>query len=465
MTQQNPTYKPKNKNGMTSTERKSVYSLASIYALRMMGLFMVLPVFALYAEKLQGTTPMLVGIAIGIYGLTQAALQIPYGMLSDRLGRKKVITAGLLIFAAGSVVAAMADSIGGVIFGRALQGAGAIAAAIMALTADLTREEHRLSAMAVIGVSIGLSFMVSLVAGPLLHQWIGVDGIFWLTAVLSLCAIAVLNLVVPNPVQSTFHRDTMAAPQQLKEVVKDTQLLRLDFGVLALHMMLTATFVVLPLALRDVAHLASDDHWMVYAPVMFLSMLTMVPFVILAESKRRMKEVFGAAIMTLAVAEVVLVLEHNTITGIVFSLFLFFIAFNVLEATLPSLIAKMVPPDRKGTAMGVYSSSQFMGAFFGGALGGWLHGAFGMEAVFGLCAVMAIIWFLVASTMQSPRYLSSYLVRVGQMDEKRAKRLAAEMTGITGVAEAVIVIEDGIAYLKVDLKALDREALQHYSVA
>lgn len=465
MTRNNPPHKHKKKDGMTPTERKSVYSLASIYALRMMGLFMILPVFALYAEKLQGTTPALVGLAIGIYGLTQASLQIPFGMLSDRLGRKKVITFGLIIFAIGSVLAATADTITGVIIGRALQGSGAIAAAIMALTADLTREEHRLSAMAVIGISIGVSFMVSLILGPILNHWIGVDGIFWLTAVLALCAIGVLNLVVPNPVSSTFHRDTMTAPQQLRQVIRDGQLLRLDFGVLVLHMMLTATFVVLPLSLRDVAGLSTENHWLVYAPVMLLSMVMMVPFVIIAEKKRRMKEVFGAAIMVLAVAESVLLFMHQTIAGIVFSLFLFFIAFNVLEATLPSLVAKMVAPDRKGTAMGVFSSSQFSGAFFGGVLGGWLHGVFGVEAVFGLCAAMAVVWFLIASTMQSPRYLSSYMIKVGMVDAQQAKRLVNELTSITGVAEAVVVIEDGIAYLKVDLNALDRERLHQYSVA
>ena len=465
MTANNPAHKKNKSDGMTPTERKSVYSLASIYALRMMGLFMILPVFALYAEELEGNTPALVGIAIGIYGLTQALLQIPFGMLSDRIGRKKVISAGLLIFAFGSVVAATADSIYIVILGRALQGAGAIAAAIMALTADLTREEHRLSAMAVIGISIGLSFMFSLVAGPVLNQWIGVDGIFWLTAVLAIGAIGVLLLVVPNPVQSTFHRDAMTAPQQLKEVVKDEQLLRLDAGVMILHMMLTATFVVLPLALRDVAQLVTEDHWMVYLPVMFLSMVAMIPFVILAESKRRMKEVFGAAVMTLAVAETVLVFMYQSVAGIVFSLFLFFVAFNVLEATLPSLVAKVVSPDRKGTAMGVFSSSQFIGAFFGGTLGGILHGAFGIEAVFGLCAFMAIIWFLIVTTMQSPRYLSTYLVKVGEVDEKRAHQLVIELTGVTGVAEATVRVDDGIAYLKVDLKALDREALKQFSVA
>ena len=464
MTTNNPPEKKKISDGMTPTERKSVYSLASIYALRMMGLFMILPVFALYAEELEGNTPALVGIAIGIYGLTQAALQIPFGMLSDRIGRKKIITFGLLIFAVGSVVAAMADSIYGVILGRALQGSGAIAAAIMALTADLTREENRLSAMAIIGMSIGASFMVSLIAGPVLNQWIGVDGIFWLTAGLALGAILVLQFIVPNPVQSTFHRDAMTAPQQLKEVIKDRQLLRLDAGVLILHMMLTATFVVLPLALRDVAELATEEHWLVYLPVMFLSMVSMIPFVILAESKRRMKEVFGAAVMTLAVAETVLVFMYQSVAGIVFSLFLFFVAFNVLEATLPSLVAKIVSPDRKGTAMGVFSSSQFMGAFLGGTLGGTLHGAFGIEAVFGLCAIMAVVWFMLATTMQSPRYLSSYMVKVGEVDEKRAHQLVIELTGITGVAEAIVRVDDGIAYLKVDLKALDREKLYKYSV-
>ncbi len=465
MTRNDPPHKHKKKDGMTPTERKSVYSLASIYALRMMGLFMILPVFALYAEKLQGSTPALVGLAIGIYGLTQAALQIPFGMVSDRIGRKKVITFGLLIFAAGSVVAATADTISGVIIGRALQGAGAIAAVVMALTADLTREEHRLSAMAVIGISMGMSFMVSLILGPLLNHWIGVDGIFWLTAVLAVLAIGVLNFIVPSPVQSSFHRDTMTAPQQLQQVITDPQLLRLDFGVLALHMMLTATFVVLPLSLRDVAGLSAENHWLIYAPVMLLSMLMMIPFVIIAEKKRRMKEVFGAAIMTLAIAEIVLMLMHHSIAGIVFSLFLFFVAFNVLEATLPSLIVKMVAPDRKGTAMGVFSTSQFSGAFFGGVLGGWLHGAFGMNAVFGLCAALAVVWFLLASTMHSPRYLSSHMIKVGKVDEQQARRLVNELTGITGVAEAVVVIEDGIAYLKVDLNALDRERLRQYSVA
>lgn len=455
---------PSQPNGMLPTERRAVVALASIYALRMMGLFMILPVFALYGETLEGYTPALIGIAIGIYGLTQAALQIPFGMASDRFGRKLMITIGLIIFAIGSVVAAMADTMSGVIIGRALQGAGAIAAVVMALTADLTREENRLSAMAVIGMSIGAAFAFSLVAGPVLNSWIGVDGIFWLTAVLALVAVVVLHVVVPKPVRCTRHRDAQTVPAQLKTVIRDAQLLRLDFGILILHMILTATFVVLPLALRDHAGLDVADHWYVYLPAMLFSAVLIVPFVILAEKKRRMKTVFSAAVLLLGVAELAFMAGYQSITGIVIGLFIFFTAFNVLEATLPSLIAKVAAPDNKGTAMGVYSSSQFMGAFFGGTLGGWLYGVSGMEAVFGLCAGMAVVWFFLAATMQSPRYLSSHLVRVGPVSEEQAKHLVGDLTAVTGVAEAVVIAEDGIAYLKVDLHALDREALRAYSV-
>ncbi|NOX75706.1 MAG: MFS transporter [Gammaproteobacteria bacterium] len=449
---------------MLPTERRAVFSLASIYALRMMGLFMILPVFSLYAETLEGYTPALIGLAIGIYGLTQAALQIPFGMASDHFGRKPVIILGLIVFAIGSVVAATADSMNGVILGRALQGAGAIAAAVMALVADLTREEKRLGAMAIIGMSIGLAFAVSLVLGPLFSNWIGVDGIFWLTAVLALVAIAVLHFVVPNPVRSTLHRDAQTVPAQLKNVVRDPQLLRLDFGIMALHMMLTSTFVVLPLTLRDNAGLAADHHWYVYLPVMVFAMLLMVPFIILAEKKRRMKTVFVASVLALGVGELIFMLGHGSVTGIVLGLFIFFTAFNVLEASLPSLVAKMVSGDNKGTAMGVYSSSQFIGAFFGGVLGGWLYGVSGVEAVFGFCALLAVIWFFVSATMQSPRYLSSHLVRVGPVSDEQARHLVGELTAVTGVAEAVVIAEDGIAYLKVDLHALDREALQVFSV-
>ena len=347
---------------MTQTERRAALSLAAIFSTRMLGLFMILPVFALYTEHLKGSTHALFGLAIGIYGLTQAILGIPFGMLSDKFGRKPIITLGLLIFAAGSVVAAMSHTIYGVILGRALQGAGAIAAAVMALAADLTREEHRLKAMATIGASIGLSFTVALVLGPILNHWMGgVPGIFWLTAVLALLAIAVLHLWVPTPAATHVHHDAEAVLADFGPVLKNTQLLRLNFGVFALHLLLTSSFVVVPLALRDDAHLPTGQHWIVYLVVMLIALAVMVPFVIIAEKRRKMKQVFVAAISVLVLAELVFMAEYRHLAGLIAGLLLFFIAFNLLEATLPSLIAKMAPPDKKGTAMGVYSSSQFVG--------------------------------------------------------------------------------------------------------
>ena len=450
-------------DSMTGGERKAAMSLASICSLRMLGLFMILPVFALYAETLEGVTPLMIGLAIGIYGLTQALFQIPFGMLSDRIGRKPVIAMGLLIFALGSVVAAMADSILWVVIGRALQGSGAIAAAIMALTADLTREEHRVKAMAMIGGSIGLSFAFALIMGPVVNSWVGVDGIFWITAVLAIIGIGVLYKIVPTPINSRFHRDTEPVPEQFKTVLSNSELLRLDAGIFILHMVLTATFVVVPFALRDFAHLSVDDHWQVYLPVILIAMLVMVPFIIVAEKRRRIKQIMTGAIVVLAISEFLLMIDHSSSSSIFFALLLFFIAFNVLEASLPSLVAKTSPTHIKGTAMGVYSSAQFLGAFVGGVSGGIVYGAYGLEGVFGLCGVMLLFWAYLAATMRNPKYLGSFMVNVGDVDEAQAKQLVNEMAHVTGVAEVVVIPEDGIAYLKVDVHALDKKALLAFS--
>lgn len=448
---------------MTGTEKRASASLAVIYSLRMLGLFMILPVFAVYAETLEGSTPLLIGLALGVYGLTQALLQIPFGMASDRLGRKKVIAFGLIIFALGSVVAATADSMWGVVIGRALQGAGAIAAAIMALAADLTREEHRTKAMAMIGASIGLSFAFSLVAGPVIDSWVGVSGIFWITAILAIGGIFVLTFAVPTPVVSRFHRDAEPLPSQFRTVLGNTELLRLDIGIFCLHMVLTASFVVLPLLLRDSVNLPIEQHWWIYLPVLLLALVIMVPFVIVAEKKRRMKPVFNGAILMLAASELLLVMAGNSLSVVVIALMLFFIAFNVLEATLPSLIAKTAPPHIKGTAMGVYSSSQFMGAFVGGVSGGWIYGEFGISGVFFFAIVVLLSWFSLAASMKNPRYLASYMINLGPVDEERARKLVGELTAVTGVAEAIVIQEEGIAYLKVDMHALDRASLKRFS--
>ncbi|WP_370590872.1 MFS transporter [Thiohalobacter sp. COW1] len=451
---------PEQHANMTRGERRAAVSLAGIFAMRMLGLFMILPVFALYADDYTGATPGLIGLAIGAYGFTQALLQIPFGLLSDRFGRKRIIAIGLLLFALGSLVAALADSIWGVILGRALQGAGAIAAAVMALAADLTREEHRTKAMAVIGMSIGLSFALALVLGPWLGHWIGLSGIFWLTAVLALSGLVILRWSVPSPALSRPHRDAQPVPAQFLAVLRDARLLRLDFGILALHLILTASFVSLPLVLRDSLGLAPDRHAWLYLPVLVLSVAVMIPFIIQAEKQQRMKPVFLAAIVMVLAGELALVQWQGQLAGVVLALFVFYVGFNILEATLPSLISKTAPADSKGTAMGFYSSSQFLGAFLGGALGGVLHGRFGATGVFLGCALIALVWLAVAAGMERPRYLASRLVGVGRLTPPQAGMLARELGRVPGVVEAVVVAEDETAYLKVDPRALDEAALE-----
>jgi len=452
-------------SGMTAGERRSSLSLAFIFALRMMGLFMIYPVFSVYARQLPYSTPSLIGLALGIYGLTQAMLQIPFGMLSDRIGRKPVIAGGLLLFTIGSVVAALAVTIHGIIIGRMLQGAGAVGSTILALGADLTREEQRTKAMAVIGMTIGMSFALAVVLGPILNNWIGVPGIFWLTAVFGLLGIAVLFFATPRPSHTRMHRDTEAVPALFKRVLTDGQLLRLDFGIFSLHAILTATFVALPVALHTSAGFHIAHQWALYLPVLAVSVIGMVPLIIIAEKYKRMKPVYLGAILALAAAQFTLMAVHNTLWAIVPALLVFFTAFNVMEASLPSLISKVAPPTSKGTAMGVYSSSQFFGIFIGGTLGGWFMGHFGLPAVFFMSGCIALIWFVIAVSMPKPSYLSSYLLRVGRLQNEAADRLAEQLLSVHGVADAVVVAEEGVAYLKVDSKLLDETALHKFGAA
>ncbi len=440
---------------MNPIEKQGTFSLAGIYGLRMLGLFMILPVFALYAEGLQGVTPTLVGLALGIYGLTMALFQIPFGMLSDRFGRKPVITAGLILFAVGSVVAATSDSITGVIIGRAIQGAGAIAAAMMALLADLTREEHRTKAMAIMGVSIGMSFTLALMLGPFLNNIVGVAGIFWLTAVLAIAGIAILYLIVPDPEHSIHHRDVEPVPEQIRHVLLDPQLLRLDFGIMVQHGIMMAMFTALPFVLRDYLHLPTEEHAWFYLPILALSVFGMVPLIVIAEKKRKMKQVFIGCVALMAVAEIMLGQFHGSMIAVGVGLLAFFVAFNALEASLPSLISRMAPIDGKGTAMGVYSTSQFFGAFLGGATGGLLYGTFGLEGVFYACAAVAVLWVVVSVGMKVPAYLSNYMAHVDETRLDNVELLNRKLLDIAGVHECKVVMEECVAYLRVDKQKFD----------
>jgi MFS family permease len=446
-------------SSMTSSEKRATWSLASIYALRMLGLFMILPVLSLFSEQLEGSTPALIGLAMGIYGLPQVLLQIPFGLLSDRFGRKKMIIIGLLFFFIGSVIAALSTTIYGVLVGRAFQGAGAVSAVIMALVADLTQEVHRTKAMAIIGISIGASFGVGMVAGPVISGFGGVQSVFGVTAVLTLLAILTIIYIVPDPHRSKLHRDAEVVPEEMFQVLKNPDLLRLNYGIFTLHMILMAIFVVVPSLMRQ-AGLVVGHEWQVYLPVFVISMAFAVPFVILAEKKRKMKQVFLGAIATLMIAELGLALAHENLVGIIGLLWLFFCGFNLLEATLPSLISKTAPGDLKGTAMGAYSSSQFMGLFLGGVLGGWFNGKFGVTAVFLFCTVAVFSWLLVSLWMKPPRYVANLLISLEQLNETDANAFVAEMLKLNGVEEITLHYEEALAYLKVDNQQLDKDQLQ-----
>ena len=450
---------------MTPEERKSAISLAGIFGLRMLGLFLILPVFSPYAHGLKGAAehPMLVGIALGAYGLTQALLQIPFGMLSDKIGRKPVIAAGMLLFAIGSVIAATSDSITGVLIGRVIQGSGAVAAAIIALVADLTREEHRTKAMAMIGITIGVSFTISMVAGPVLGHLIGVSGIFWLTAALSLISILFLYLVIPDPKRLVHHRDAELTMGMLGQVLANGELLRLDFGVFVLHTGLTAMFVILPMVLMDPAHplLAGAAQWKLYLPVMAGSFVLMVPLVIIAEAKRKMKQVFASAILMLVVGLVLMSALSHSLMFIAMALFIFFVGFNVLEATLPSLISKIAPASAKGTAVGVYNTCEFFGAFIGGVLGGFLYvpAQHNEAQAFMVIAGLLVLWLLVALTMTPPRHVATRMLHIEASDETAAEALRQRILAVDGVAEVEIFPDEQVAYCKVDNKTLDDDKL------
>jgi predicted MFS family arabinose efflux permease len=442
---------------MNPLERRSVGVLAAIYALRMAGLFLIFPVFSLYAEGLSGQTPALIGVALGVYGLSQALLQIPYGVASDYLGRKPVIVVGLLVFAAGSVLAATSTSIYGVIAGRALQGAGAIAAAVMALVADLTREEQRTKAMAIIGVTIGGSMLLSLVIGPLLNGVIGVPGMFWMTAILALAATLVLWFGVPRPVRPP--QPTRDLAGQFARILRDGRLLRLDAGIFFLHLVITAMFLVLPHALLEHAGLPVNQHWQVYLPVMVAGVLTMIPFVIYANRGNRMRQVIIGAVAVLIVSEILLYFFHTAAVPLLLALWIFFSGFNLLEATLPSLISRLAPPESKGAAIGVYSTSQFLGAFVGGVLGGWVYGQAGIGAVFLLAAGGLTLWLLAAATMPTLHLLATRTLAIGRQSPAQAEKLARKLSALPGVAEAIVLAEEGMAYLKVEPRRFDEAAL------
>lgn len=443
-------------------EKKVVWSLAALYTFRMFGLFMLLPVLALYGTEYAHHSPFLLGLALGAYGFSQALLQIPFGVLSDRIGRKPLILVGLVIFVLGSVVAALAESVYGLILGRFLQGGGAISAVVMALLTDLTSEENRTKAMAMIGASIGVSFSLAMTAGPLLAAWGGVAAIFWLTALLGVVGIYILLKLVPQVAPSVpSKREAVAVPALLRKTLLHPQLLRLNLGIFVLHFVLMSSFVVLPLMLQDQLAIPRDYHGLIYFPLLAFAFVLMLPFVIIAEKRRKIKSVFLLAVVLLLLAELALIWVGASRIAAIAVLFVFFVAFNVLEATQPSMVSKIAPAGAKGTATGIYSTCQVLGVFGGGALGGWLLQEQGANTVFSLNALLIVMWLAVAWSMKPPHFLASVLIPLEGKSAALAdpRILLEKLRAVDGVAEAVIVASENTIYLKVDQRRVDRKQL------
>lgn len=441
---------------MYKKERSAVTSLSVIMAFRMLGLFMILPVFSIQAEKLAGATPFLIGLALGVYGLTQAIFQMPFGTLSDHIGRKPVMFFGLLLFIAGSMVCAYAHSMHLMILGRAIQGAGAIGSTILATIADLTRDENRSKAMAMVGFTIGFAFTIALITGPIINNWLHLSGIFWVTA--GLGAVGILLLItVPKPPQLLFHQETKKATQ-FKSIIKNRELLRLDLGIFCLHAILTAMFIAVPILLTHLIQLSEIKQVLLYLVVLIAAFFIAVPFIIISEKKRKLKMTFVMAILSILFTELLLIVFQNHSILIGFTLLLFFSAFTLLEATLPSLISKISPIRNKGTAMGIYSTCQFLGIFIGGSLGGLIFEHYHIEGLFIFCASLGLMWFISAITMSQPPYLSTLIYR---LLDKNNKEMNERLKTLAGIKEVALMPEEGLIYLKVDKKIINMDELRN----
>ena len=441
---------------MNALERRSTFALSSIFALRMLGLFMIIPVFSVAGQSYQYATPALIGLAVGVYGLTQAILQIPFSLIADRYSRKPLVVFGLLLFALGGAIAAMSDTIYGVIIGRAIAGGGAVSAVVMALLADVTREENRMKAMAVMGMSIGMSFVVAFSLGPWLTGLVGISGLFWVTTVMGLAATLMLLLV---PKVTRHHRNFQQGYiTQLKQVLKMGDLNRLHVSVFTLHLLLTAMFIYVPSQLIQFADIPLQHHGWVYLPLLLVSLFVAFPSIVLAEKYRKMRGIFLTAIAGIILGLLVLIFGFESKYILLLGLGLFFIAFNVMEALLPSWLSKAAPIQSKATAMGVNASSQFLGAFFGGMIGGQLlmlnHTAMGWS----ILTAIAIIWLLVSFGLAQPRYLSSLVLRLPE--NRETDEWTSQLLAIRGIEEVVVMSDQQVAYVKVDKQHIDDAARQ-----
>ncbi len=435
---------------LSTIERRAIFGLSSIMSLRMIGLFMVLPLFSLYASHLSGASPALIGLSMGIYGLFQAIFQIPFGILSDHLGRKPIILLGLIIFALGSLISGLAHSIEWLIIGRSLQGAGAVGSTILALMADLTREEQRTKAMAIAGITIGFSFSIAMLLGPLLTQWLPVHSLFFLAIFFAAIAIVVLFIAIPTPQHEEWHRDTEPELTSFPTLLKTPELARLNLGIFILHAVFTASFIVIPLSLQQFSGFSIHQQWQIYLPSLLAAFVISLFCIGMAERKQQLKPYFVGAILFLIIAEIFLWARPTHFISMLIGICFFFGSFSLLEAFLPSLVSRTAPATRKGSALGLYSCAQFLGIFVGGALGGWLYGKFSFSGVYFFCIILSLTWLILAFFMQPPRYLVTKMWRLLPAQQASWEMIAAKLQLIPGMIEVALIKEDGIAYLKME---------------
>ncbi len=451
-----------NSQKMNRKERLAAITLSSVFALRMLGLFMLLPVFSLVGKELEGFTPALIGLAIGAYGLTQAIFQIPFGWLSDRFGRKPIILFGLSLFFVGSLIAGLSEHIYGVIFGRLLQGCGAIASAVMALAADLSRDEQRTKIMASIGMSIGAAFALAMIVGPGLTQWLGLQGLFFVIAGLAVIAMLVIYFLTPDPDAQFVQRDTIASRGQFSRIFKDGQLMRLNYGIFTLHFLLTSFFVAFPYRLIALDIEMADHSW-IYLATMAAAVVFMLPLIIFAEKKRQHARIMLLAVLLIALVEFSFGMTHLILPLVLVAMIIFFTGFNLLEALLPSMISRIAPLSGKGTALGVYSTSQFIGAFLGGPVAGLIMQYKGMDGIYLVGALIALSWAVLLLGLKNPPQLTAYTLTMPDVAESAFPSLVDEIKAIEGVSEAIALPEAGAVYLKVDKRILDNESLAKFS--
>lgn len=441
---------------MKPAEKKATLLLSTIYSFRMLGLFMILPIFTLYTHKIEYSTSFLIGVALGIYGLSQALLQMIFGVMSDKVGRKPIIIIGLILFVIGSIIAAMSTSIYGIILGRAVQGAGAIGSTLTAMVADVTEEQNRMKAMSMIGMTIGLSFILAIILSPMLNNIIGLSGIFWLTAIFGLIGILIIIFLIPTPMNHLLHRDSGTVFSDISMIIKMKELLRLNYGIFTLHASLTALFIIIPTILTNTLHILPEHQWILYLPILILSFIFMIPFIIIAETKKKMKKIFVSSIILLTLTQALFIITHTNVLLIAVILTLFFTSFTFLEASLPSLISKISPAGKKGTAMGIYSSMQFLGIFIGGSFGGIMFHHYGVNGIFLFCLILNVLWVAIAYTMKNPKQLSSLILNLKETPNDAANQLL----NIAGIEDAAISTEEEIAYLKINKEIFTYKSLQ-----